>query len=34
MERIYHGCMCKNTDATNSIIAAGEKCLVPIRKCF
>ena len=34
MERLYHGCMLKNADGTNRIIAADEKCLVPTCKCF
>ena len=29
MDRIYHGCMTKNTDGTNRLIGPGEKCLVP-----
>ena len=34
MECIYHGCMYKNSDGINRIIAAGEKCLVSTRKSF
>lgn len=34
MERLYHGCMLKNADGTNRIIAADGKCLVPTCKCL
>ena len=34
MDKIYHGSFPKNADGTNSIIAAGEKCVVATNKCF
>ena len=34
MDCLYRGCMFKNADRTNKIIAAGEKCQVPTRECF
>ena len=33
-QRIYHGWFYKNTDGTNKIINAGEKCSVPTDECF
>ena len=29
MDRLYHGCMLKNADRTNKIIAAGENGILP-----
>ena len=34
MDKIYHGCFYKNADGTNKVIAAGELCLTPTKKCF
>ena len=32
--QICHVCVTKNADGTNKIIGPGEKCLVPLGKCF
>ena len=34
MDRLYHGCMLKNADRTNKIIAAGENGILPTHKYF
>ena len=34
MDKIYHGCFYENADGTNKVIAAGELCLTPTKKCF
>ena len=34
MDRIYHGCMTKNSDGTNRLIGPREKCLVPAARPF
>ena len=34
MDKIYHDCFYKNADGTNKVIAAGELCLTPTKKCF
>ena len=34
MDKIYHGCFYKNADGTSKVIATGELCLTPAKKCF
>ena len=34
MDKIYHGCFYKNSDGTNKIIVAGERCFAPTDTCF
>ena len=34
MALIYHGCLSKNADDTNKLIAPGQKCLTPTAPWF
>ena len=34
MEKIFHGCMTKNTDGANKIIGPCEECLIPTKNPF
>ena len=34
MDRICHGCLYADSDGTNKLIAEGDACLIPTKRCF